>query len=120
MYILTQCISPTSLVPVTEASIVIAISSPHRREALEAVQFAIDTLKATVPIWKKVRFCLSNICFMFVTTIHMLKLTFIIIICVNIYVYFRNVSVMSDATGTVLVTTLLLLTTPIFNMFGIL
>ncbi|KAK3600470.1 hypothetical protein CHS0354_013030 [Potamilus streckersoni] len=41
------------LVPVTEASIVIAISSAHRRESLEAIQYAIDTLKATVPIWKK-------------------------------------------------------------------
>jgi len=41
------------LVPVTEASIVIAISSEHRTESLEAVQFAIDTMKKTVPIWKK-------------------------------------------------------------------
>jgi len=40
-------------VPVTEASIVIAISSEHRRESLEAVHYAIDTLKASVPIWKK-------------------------------------------------------------------
>lgn len=40
--------------PVGEASIVIAVSSPHRREALEAVHFAIDHIKATVPIWKKV------------------------------------------------------------------
>lgn len=41
------------IVAVTEASVVIAVSSPHRKEALEAVQFAIDKLKATVPIWKK-------------------------------------------------------------------
>ncbi|GAB1603010.1 molybdopterin synthase catalytic subunit-like [Argonauta hians] len=40
-------------VPVTEASVVIAISSEHRKESLEAVQYAIDTLKAVVPIWKK-------------------------------------------------------------------
>ncbi|XP_014211986.1 molybdopterin synthase catalytic subunit isoform X1 [Copidosoma floridanum] len=40
-------------VPVTEASIVIAISSPHRQESLQAVQFAIDTVKSVVPIWKK-------------------------------------------------------------------
>ena len=32
----------------------IAVSSAHRRESLEAVQYGIDTLKATVPIWKKV------------------------------------------------------------------
>lgn len=41
------------IVPVTEASVVIAISSSHRKESLEAVSFAIDTLKAIVPIWKK-------------------------------------------------------------------
>ncbi|KAK6180489.1 hypothetical protein SNE40_012635 [Patella caerulea] len=41
------------VVPVKEASIIIAISSAHRRESLESVHFAIDTLKATVPIWKK-------------------------------------------------------------------
>lgn len=40
-------------VPIKEASVIIAISSPHRQESLEAVQYAIDTLKATVPIWKK-------------------------------------------------------------------
>jgi molybdopterin synthase catalytic subunit len=32
----------------------IAISSAHRRESLAAVEFAIDELKRTVPIWKKV------------------------------------------------------------------
>ncbi|CAG7836423.1 unnamed protein product [Allacma fusca] len=41
------------LVPVKEASIVVAISSPHRKESLEAVQFTIDALKTSVPIWKK-------------------------------------------------------------------
>ncbi|KAL0965811.1 hypothetical protein UPYG_G00286090 [Umbra pygmaea] len=41
------------VVPVTEASVIIGISSPHRRDALEAVQHCIDSLKATVPIWKK-------------------------------------------------------------------
>lgn len=43
-----------SVVPVAEASVIIAVSSPHRREALAAVEYGIDTLKATVPIWKKV------------------------------------------------------------------
>jgi molybdopterin synthase catalytic subunit len=43
----------TGVVAVGEASVVIAASSPHRREALEAVAWAIDELKATVPIWKK-------------------------------------------------------------------
>lgn len=41
------------IVPVKEASVVIAVASPHRLESLQAVQFAIDELKATVPIWKK-------------------------------------------------------------------
>ncbi|XP_075711027.1 molybdopterin synthase catalytic subunit-like [Rhinoderma darwinii] len=41
------------LVPITEASIVIAISSPHRNDSLDAVKYCINTLKATVPIWKK-------------------------------------------------------------------
>lgn len=36
-----------------EASVVIAVSSPHRREAIEACHFAIDRLKQTVPVWKK-------------------------------------------------------------------
>jgi molybdopterin synthase catalytic subunit len=36
---------------VQEASVIIAISSVHRRESMEAVQYCIDTLKATVPIW---------------------------------------------------------------------
>lgn len=41
------------VVPIKESSVVIAISSPHRQDSLEAVQYAIDELKCTVPIWKK-------------------------------------------------------------------
>eukprot|EP00914_Ancora_sagittata_P010628 GHVO01020626.1.p1 GENE.GHVO01020626.1~~GHVO01020626.1.p1 ORF type:complete len:147 (-),score=16.53 GHVO01020626.1:33-473(-) len=41
------------LVPVTEASVIVAASSPHRKDSLEAIHWAVDTLKATVPIWKK-------------------------------------------------------------------
>ncbi|XP_076757008.1 molybdopterin synthase catalytic subunit-like isoform X1 [Xylocopa sonorina] len=40
-------------VPVSEASVIIAISSPHREASLKAVEYAINTLKASVPIWKK-------------------------------------------------------------------
>lgn len=40
-------------VPVGEASVVIVVSSEHRKESLESVQFIIDELKSTVPIWKK-------------------------------------------------------------------
>jgi molybdopterin synthase catalytic subunit len=36
-----------------EASVAVAVSSPHRAEAFAACRFAIDTLKAKVPIWKK-------------------------------------------------------------------
>ena len=36
-----------------ETSVFIAISAPHRAAAFEACRFAIDTLKLTVPIWKK-------------------------------------------------------------------
>ncbi|MBT9546696.1 MAG: molybdenum cofactor biosynthesis protein MoaE [Candidatus Sericytochromatia bacterium] len=36
-----------------EVAVAIAISSAHRQASLEALQFCIDTLKATVPIWKK-------------------------------------------------------------------
>jgi len=36
-----------------EASVAVAVASPHRAEAFGACRFAIDTLKAQVPIWKK-------------------------------------------------------------------
>lgn len=38
---------------VGEPSVVIAVSSAHRKEAFEACRYAIDTLKKEVPIWKK-------------------------------------------------------------------
>jgi molybdopterin synthase catalytic subunit len=40
-------------VPITEAAVIVATSSPHRAAAFEAARYGIDTLKATVPIWKK-------------------------------------------------------------------
>nr|XP_002131137.1 molybdopterin synthase catalytic subunit isoform X2 [Ciona intestinalis] len=40
-------------VPVKESSVLIAISSPHRVDAMAATQYCIDNLKAKVPIWKK-------------------------------------------------------------------
>ncbi len=39
-----------------EASVVIAVSSAHRREAFEACRFLIDRLKSDVPIWKSEHF----------------------------------------------------------------
>lgn len=41
------------LVPIKEISVCIAISSPHRQSSLEALPFALDNLKKSVPIWKK-------------------------------------------------------------------
>ncbi|MHB1988243.1 MAG: molybdenum cofactor biosynthesis protein MoaE [Acidimicrobiales bacterium] len=41
------------LVGLGEASVVVAVSSPHRKEALAACSYLIDMLKATVPIWKR-------------------------------------------------------------------
>eukprot|EP00758_Cryptobia_borreli_P004201 Tbor_TRINITY_DN4238_c0_g1::TRINITY_DN4238_c0_g1_i2::g.23846::m.23846/K03635/MOCS2B, moaE; molybdopterin synthase catalytic subunit len=57
--------------PVGEASVYIAVASAHRQPGLEATQFAINTLKARVPIWKKEHFtdgtvtgegCCQDIC----------------------------------------------------------
>src|SRR5512135_1938253 len=36
-----------------EASVIIVVASPHRAEAFDACRYIIDTLKETVPIWKK-------------------------------------------------------------------
>ncbi|WP_298265815.1 molybdenum cofactor biosynthesis protein MoaE [uncultured Lutibacter sp.] len=36
--------------------VIIAVSSAHRKAAFEACEFAINTLKETVPIWKKEHF----------------------------------------------------------------
>jgi len=39
-----------------EIPVIIAVSSAHRKAAFEACEYAIDTLKETVPIWKKEHF----------------------------------------------------------------
>lgn len=39
-----------------EIAVVIAVASPHRKEAFEACEYAIDRLKEIVPIWKKEAF----------------------------------------------------------------
>lgn len=39
-----------------DIAVVIAVSTPHRQASFEACQYAIDTLKKTVPIWKKEAF----------------------------------------------------------------
>jgi molybdopterin synthase catalytic subunit len=40
---------------VSECSVVVAVSAEHRVDAFEAARFCIDTLKSTVPIWKRER-----------------------------------------------------------------
>jgi len=37
----------------SEASVVVVVSAPHRGAAFAAAEFAIDTLKESVPIWKQ-------------------------------------------------------------------
>jgi molybdopterin synthase catalytic subunit len=39
-----------------ESSVLIAVSAAHRGDAFEACEYAIDTLKQTVPVWKKEHF----------------------------------------------------------------
>nr|CAD1827548.1 unnamed protein product [Ananas comosus var. bracteatus] len=41
------------VVPVGEASVLVAASAAHRADALEACRFLIDEVKASVPVWKK-------------------------------------------------------------------
>jgi molybdopterin synthase catalytic subunit len=36
-----------------EVAVVVAVSTPHRADSFAACEYIIDTLKATVPIWKK-------------------------------------------------------------------
>jgi molybdopterin synthase catalytic subunit len=38
--------------PVGQASVILACSSPHRKESLHCCEYLIDELKARVPIWK--------------------------------------------------------------------
>ncbi len=42
-------------VQIGESAVVVAVSAAHRNGAFEAARFGIDTLKATVPIWKRER-----------------------------------------------------------------
>jgi molybdopterin synthase catalytic subunit len=40
-------------VELTETTVIVAVSSPHRSDAFDAARFTIDTLKETVPMWKR-------------------------------------------------------------------
>jgi hypothetical protein len=41
-------------VSISDVSVAIYVSGPHRRDVLDAVSFLIERLKTNVPIWKKV------------------------------------------------------------------
>lgn len=49
----TAMVHRVGKVGIGEASVAIAVSAPHRKEAFEACRFCIDRLKQNVPIWKK-------------------------------------------------------------------
>ena len=44
------------MLQIGDIPVIIVVSAPHRKAAFEACEFAIDTLKETVPIWKKEHF----------------------------------------------------------------
>ena len=44
------------ILQIGDIPVIITASAPHRKAAFEACEFAIDTLKETVPIWKKEHF----------------------------------------------------------------
>lgn len=46
----------TGILEIGEIPVIIAVSSAHREVAFKACQYCIDTLKETVPIWKKETF----------------------------------------------------------------
>jgi molybdopterin synthase catalytic subunit len=46
----------TGRLEIGESSVLIAVSAAHRGDAFEACRYAIDTLKRTVPVWKKEHF----------------------------------------------------------------
>ncbi len=43
----------TGRLVVGEVSVLVVVSTPHRREAFAAAEYCIDTVKRTVPIWKQ-------------------------------------------------------------------
>ena len=48
-----RCSTAPAPVPLGDSAVVVVASAPHRGEAFDAARFAIDALKATVPIWKR-------------------------------------------------------------------
>ena len=50
----TAIVHRTGVLTIGQASVVIAVATPHRAEAFAACQWLIDEMKKTVPIWKKI------------------------------------------------------------------
>jgi molybdopterin synthase catalytic subunit len=50
----------TGVLAVTECSVIVAASATHRDDAFDAARYCIDTLKHTVPIWKRERWAGGN------------------------------------------------------------
>jgi molybdopterin synthase catalytic subunit len=50
----------TGVLAVTESSVIVAASATHRGDAFDAARYCIDTLKHTVPIWKRERWAGGN------------------------------------------------------------
>ncbi len=40
-------------IEIGDISLVVAVGSPHRKDAFEACQYSVDRIKQIVPIWKK-------------------------------------------------------------------
>jgi MoaE-MoaD fusion protein len=51
--VVVSIVHRTGDVAIGEPSVVIAVGSPHRSEGYEASRYALEQLKARVPIWKK-------------------------------------------------------------------
>ena len=51
--LLIAIVHRTGRVALGEASVAVAVGSPHRGASFDACEFAIDTLKARAPIWKR-------------------------------------------------------------------
>ena len=50
---MARCIHRVGVLEIGDVAVWVGVCSAHRAEAFEACRFAIDTLKQTVPIWKK-------------------------------------------------------------------
>ena len=46
----------TGVLQIGDMAVLIGVATPHRDAAFEATRYIIDTIKQTVPIWKKERF----------------------------------------------------------------